>query len=568
MAIAGKDKKIIKRLIKTQSLAEVTVESGVSEQQIKEYLCRIWGEEKYQRVIFKPPSLDNNHLPGPVSEQKPAGNFSLIGWWRENYRLVIALIVGVWLLYGPFVNNAFLSDDIAGIVNNPDIFNFGWIWQNPTIILNRLIYWFLANVFGTIPWPFRAVNILVHSATVIGVLVLVDKLINKTVATIAAILVAIHPIMIESVIWISGTGYSWYGALLVWSFIFYIKAGKNWKHWLISVGLFLAALQFSEKAAVLPGILILYHLVIDQKRGKWWHLSPYIVLSSLWLLVNLIGVGPRLDYLQSEYNTHGDQASTSLSPVAQIPIAVNNYLSLVVWPDKLTLYHSDFSTSKIVFYLMICLTIIYLLVTGWCLWQGFRGKRNMGLIGFFLSWFIIGLTPTLLPIGVAWIVAERYVYFGAIGIFILMAWGGVKLSQKPQWTEPVWIVIATLICLLMVRTLIRNNDWRDQDHLWLAAERTSPSSQQNHNNLGDLYGRRGDLERAEWHFKKAIEINPHYADAMHNLANTYVQMGRYDEAIELYQEALKNKPSLWQSEEQIKRVKEYLEKSAENDSPE
>ena len=46
MAIAGKDKKIIKRLIKTQSLAEVTVESGVSEQQIKEYLCRIWGEEK------------------------------------------------------------------------------------------------------------------------------------------------------------------------------------------------------------------------------------------------------------------------------------------------------------------------------------------------------------------------------------------------------------------------------------------------------------------------------------------------------------------------------------------
>ncbi|MDZ7587350.1 MAG: tetratricopeptide repeat protein, partial [Patescibacteria group bacterium] len=356
-------------------------------------------------------------------------------------------------------------------------------------------------------WPFRLVNILVHFLTVIGVMVLVEKLINKTVAMVAAVLVAIHPIMIESVTWISGGGYSLYGALLVWSLIFYIKAKDSWWKYVVSVLLFLAALQISEKAAVLPGILLVYRLVVDRKRGQWADLVPYIALSGLWLWLNLMGVGSRLNYLQVEYNS---DFSVRPQIFVQVPVALSNYLGLIVWPDKLTLYHSEMNFTPIKFSFMAGITIVYLLVTAWLLW-----RRN--LAGFFLSWLVIGLSPTLLPLGVAWIVAERYAYFGAIGIYILIAWGLVSLSEKPKWVEAGWTITVILICLLLIRTMVRNSDWQDQDHLWLAAERTSPSSPQNHNNLGDLYGRRGNLQLAEWHFKKAIEINPNYADAMHNL---------------------------------------------------
>jgi len=48
-------------------------------------------------------------------------------------------------------------------------------------------------------------------------------------------------------------------------------------------------------------------------------------------------------------------------------------------------------------------------------------------------------------------------------------------------------------------------------------------------------------------FKKAIEINPRYADAYHNLANTYQKMGRLDSAIENYRKAAEFNPYLWQS---------------------
>lgn len=461
----------------------------------------------------------------------------------------MAGLVGIAYLWT--VNFAFLSDDIFGIVNNPEIFKLSWVGQNPTVILNRLIYFSVANIFGIVSWPFRLVNIFVHLLTVIGVMVLVDKLINKRVGLVAAVLVAIHPIMIESVTWISGNGYSWYGSLLVWSLIFYIRADKSWQRWLISLALFLGALQFSEKAAVLPGLLLAYRLAVDRKRGRWWDLIPYVALSGLWLVMNIRGVGARLNYLETEYNSGGGKPAVRISPLVQVPVALSNYLGLIVWPDKLTLYHSELDMPRTTYRLVVSLTAVYFLATAWLLWR-------RSLIGFFLSWLVIGLSPTLVPLGVAWIVAERYAYFGVIGIFILVAWGLVRLSEKPKWAEAAWILTTLIICLLFIRTLVRNSDWQDQDHLWLAAERTSPSSPQNHNNLGDLYGRRREFKQAEWHFKKAIELNPVYGDAMHNLGNTYVQMGEFEEAIKWYESALKNKPSLWQSEAQIKAVREYL----------
>ena len=103
----------------------------------------------------------------------------------------------------------------------------------------------------------------------------------------------------------------------------------------------------------------------------------------------------------------------------------------------------------------------------------------------------------------------------------------------------------------MTRTIVRNNDWKNQDNLWLAAERTSPNSQQNNNNLGDLYARRGDLVKAVYYFQKAVEINPRYADAYHNLGNVNRNMGKTEEAIKSYEKALEINPNIWQSYQNI-----------------
>jgi tetratricopeptide (TPR) repeat protein len=161
---------------------------------------------------------------------------------------------------------------------------------------------------------------------------------------------------------------------------------------------------------------------------------------------------------------------------------------------------------------------------------------------------------TLTPFGISWIVAERYVYLGTLGILVLIAYAIQKIGELSQVrlgrniSSP---ILAIILLAFSFRTIIRNLDWKNQDTLLLATAKTSPSSAQNHNNLGDYYVRQGNLEKAIEEFKKAIELLPGYADAYHNLANTYLYMGKTDLAVENFQKALSVNPNLWQSHQSL-----------------
>lgn len=52
--------------------------------------------------------------------------------------------------------------------------------------------------------------------------------------------------------------------------------------------------------------------------------------------------------------------------------------------------------------------------------------------------------------------------------------------------------------------------------------------------LGVIASRRGDYERAERHFRRAIDLNADYTEAHLNLVVTYNELGRYDDAREIY----------------------------------
>jgi len=49
------------------------------------------------------------------------------------------------------------------------------------------------------------------------------------------------------------------------------------------------------------------------------------------------------------------------------------------------------------------------------------------------------------------------------------------------------------------------------------------------------------------HFSKAIELNPNYGDAIHNLANIYFEVGMLEEAEQAYSRALEINPRIWQT---------------------
>lgn len=59
-----------------------------------------------------------------------------------------------------------------------------------------------------------------------------------------------------------------------------------------------------------------------------------------------------------------------------------------------------------------------------------------------------------------------------------------------------------------------------------------------HNMMGVIRHDAGQLEEAQANFEEALAINPNYTEAALNLAVTYNDLGRYDEAKKIYQAAL------------------------------
>jgi tetratricopeptide (TPR) repeat protein len=183
---------------------------------------------------------------------------------------------------------------------------------------------------------------------------------------------------------------------------------------------------------------------------------------------------------------------------------------------------------------------------------GFIGAAVYGIMkkrgfGFWLAWIVCGLAVTLLPVKIAWIVAERYAYMAYIGLCVLAAMlFDTLLSIKRLYVVGICLMIG-VVCALCTRTIIRNNDWRTEDSLWVATAIVSPEIEYSWNNMGDVYARHGQYDQSIAAFTRATAINPNYADAYHNIGNTYVQIKKYTEAIPFFEKALSINPNLWQS---------------------
>ena len=77
-----------------------------------------------------------------------------------------------------------------------------------------------------------------------------------------------------------------------------------------------------------------------------------------------------------------------------------------------------------------------------------------------------------------------------------------------------WGVLGLFVLILGLRTVIRNQDWKDDFTLYSAALRAVPGSAKMHADLGAeyMYRRQTDLARAE--FQTALRIFPDFPEAM------------------------------------------------------
>ena len=541
MPLTSEQKRILKKNLENIDIQTISRSINLSEKEIIRFAKKNLPPDKFRKVISKSKLEDavyDNFSPISNLDSFRFGEF-----FKKNWYIFLILAILVSAVFGNALNNGFVSDDIGAIPKNADISNWKMAFALGSGMIQRMIYFTASRLGGLNPAYFRIFSILFHLGSTFLLFTILSIFTRKNVAISASAIFAVHPILVEAVSWISGMPYTMNGFLLLFSLLTYALSKNNKKLYFLSMCFFILALNSSPKAIVFFLILIIYELAFGKLKTSWKRLVPYVLLNGV-LLINYVGqVGARISSVEAQQyqSTSGIE-----NPFVQIPVAIASYLKLMFWPDKLTLYQTELNFSVAGFSLCVLVFLIFLglIFYGW--------KKNR-MIFFWLSFFIASLAVDLTPFKISWVVAERYVYLGSVGIFtafaILIDWLMRKSDRKYR---PVFYgLLAVIVVALSVRTIVRNIDWKNEDALWVATAKTSPSGQNSHNNLGDVYARNGNYPMAVEEFTKATQINPNYADAYHNLANTYQMMGQEDKAVENYNKALNINPKIWQSDQNL-----------------
>lgn len=150
-------------------------------------------------------------------------------FWKgrpTNGQILTILFFLVFVTYSNSLFNAFLSDDLFAIPQNPTIGHFSYLFGNPIFFARTIPYYIIFKILGPNPFLFHLLNIVIHFGVVAFIFAIVSRLYNRKAAFFASTLVSVHPLFTEGVTWISGGIYPQYTLFLLASSALYLSASK------------------------------------------------------------------------------------------------------------------------------------------------------------------------------------------------------------------------------------------------------------------------------------------------------------------------------------------------------
>jgi len=460
---------------------------------------------------------------------------------KKNWLFLLIMSLLAVALYANALGGDFVSDDYATIPHNPLIGSFKYaithaLFANSMNLTNYFIY----KLFGfASPVPYHVFSLIYFMIFNVLAFVFV-KLITKSdwVTKLTMLIFVFHPIHVEAVSWNAGKIYlilAIYILASVINFIYYIDRGKA-KNLILSGLFFILAFQTDRPRPFAIFLIVLLYFMFLGWKGIWKKWSKYF----WWLIgVGLIGVFISWPYISNRINivNSGYNASESIfyDPFFQYPTSISKYLQLLWFPVDLTLYHTMYVLPTWLNWLIL---INYL---GLIVYFYFRDKKYF----FALSFIFVSIAPSIAPIKVSWLVAERYMFLGSLGFCWFL---GLLLNdhwKKLKIVSPV--ILISILAYYGVRTYARNIDWSTNHDLWVNTCQVSPNSHNAWNNIGDDYDKLADYDNAIKGFTQSVMVKPNYADAYHNRANIFFKTGRLDLARESYEIALRFSPTLLQT---------------------
>jgi protein O-mannosyl-transferase len=491
----------------------------------------------------------NRNTTNTVSEL-PSSGFSL------NPNLAFGLLAGLVLIsfWSAFSNDFVMWDDQMYATENKMI-------QDPTFAnLKRLMgvecalnyhpltmftLWLNAFLSGAKDaTPFVFTNILIHIINTILVFVFARQLTknNVLISFLTALLWGVHPMHVESVVWVSERKDVLYTMFFFLACIQYVKfiESDNRKYYFIAFILFILSCLSKAMAVVLPLVLILIDFWYDRFSVKnLINKIPFFIVSLIfgWIAVKVQG-GSDLGGLLEKMTK--DVAISSVYSLWQricfgfygmliyigkffVPINLHNFYA---YPPMDQNSAVQYITAP--FFGLIVLGSAYLM----------RNSRKEVFFGIAFFFFTIMLVLQFLSVGGA-ILAERYSYIPYFGL----AFGVLLLMNKYIKNQQVLLGIGALVAVIfMYRTYEMSKTYKDTGALFGNSYKYEQDSAVVNENLANHYGRTGSIDLVVRYGEVALQKGVKSYALLGALGNAYHLKGDNKKALQFYADCIQNSP--------------------------
>ncbi len=309
----------------------------------------------------------------------------------------------------------------------------------------QLPFFLLSSLFGINPLPFHILAFITHIINIIGLFLLIQILIKRDdIALLTSFLYATAPIHFTQFYWPAAYSFIAGPATFIYSFylfLFFLNSQKR-RFYVLSFGLFSLGLFTNEMVIVVPIILSLYLIIMDQKK--------YLKFTYIYFFVAFLLIITRLTLFSPP--TSG---SYQLSFGKHILLNLQAY---ILWslglPEEIKAqfisfgklnpqFIADFHPFILVFVMTFFINILFFIVFPIFI----HNRKTQPLLLkdslFSLAWFLCGLLPVIaFP-------KHTFTYFlaiPAIGLYYLFSFYLTLFLDRIYQTKHI-IALAILIII-------------------------------------------------------------------------------------------------------------------------
>lgn len=466
----------------------------------------------------------------------------ILKFWLYNLPFFLLIALLVVLVFGNALSGSFLNaDDLKGIVQNASVHHLGSSLK--TFNLIQIFEATTIALFGDAAWVFHVQSMFYHLLNIILVFTLAYILYGKKVAIISSLIFSVHPVVTETVSWISAISYLFVNLIFLNVLISYTLYKQEKKlYYLLYASAFYGvglAVTISPWLLTLPFVLVAFDQFVLEKKLTLSNYKNFILMGVISLIFVfgyvVTAYSRRITDLQNIYYLNpGD----SIPILNRIPYTTYRMLELFIFPKNLSIYHDDILIDPRVYLVMILSSLAFFTLTFVLV------KKRRELAGFSCM-LLLTLLPIFSPVVIASLITERYLYMGTCFFAIFLGICLKLLVEKVHHEKLYYLILIPLIFGYSLRSHLRTYAWLSNKNLWFATLQTDPLSYRVHNNIGDVYTSESNYPKAIEYFKKSLELKPDYADAAFNIGASYLYLNDLDNAITYFELASKKNPRLY-----------------------